>query len=28
LHGARYELVWPQKAATSELQWPMGAWGH
>src|ERR1700757_1340579 len=28
LHGGRYELVWPEKAATSELQWPMGGLGH
>jgi len=28
LHGGRYELVWPEKAATSQLQWPMGGWGH
>jgi hypothetical protein len=28
LHGNRYELVWPEKAATSELQWPMGGLGH
>jgi len=28
LHGNRYELVWPEKAATSQLQWPMGGWGH
>ena len=28
LHGNRYELVWPEKATTSQLQWPMGGWGH
>jgi branched-chain amino acid transport system substrate-binding protein len=28
LHGGRYELVWPEQAATSQLQWPMGGWGH
>jgi branched-chain amino acid transport system substrate-binding protein len=28
LHGSRYELVWPEQAATSQLQWPMGGWGH
>jgi branched-chain amino acid transport system substrate-binding protein len=28
LHGNRYELVWPESAATSQLQWPMGGWGH
>ena len=28
LHGKRYELVWPKKAAISQLQWPMGGWGH
>jgi branched-chain amino acid transport system substrate-binding protein len=28
LHGGHYELVWPEKAATSQLQWPMGGWGH
>ena len=28
LHGNRYELVWPESAATSELQWPMGGLGH
>jgi branched-chain amino acid transport system substrate-binding protein len=27
LHGNRYELVWPEQAA-SQLQWPMGGWGH
>jgi branched-chain amino acid transport system substrate-binding protein len=25
LHGAHYELVWPETAAISKLQWPMGA---
>jgi branched-chain amino acid transport system substrate-binding protein len=28
LHGNRYELVWPESAATSTLEWPMGGWGH
>ncbi len=28
LHGNKYELVWPEKAATSTLQWPMGGPGH
>jgi branched-chain amino acid transport system substrate-binding protein len=28
LHGNRYELVWPESAAISKLQWPMGGWGH
>ncbi|HEX4239333.1 MAG TPA: ABC transporter substrate-binding protein [Xanthobacteraceae bacterium] len=28
LHSGRYELVWPEQAATSQLQWPMGGWGH
>ena len=28
LHGNRYELVWPEKAAISQLQWPMVGWGH
>jgi branched-chain amino acid transport system substrate-binding protein len=28
LHGNRYELVWPETAATSTLQWPMGGWGN
>jgi branched-chain amino acid transport system substrate-binding protein len=28
LHGKGYELVWPETAAISELQWPMGGWGH
>jgi hypothetical protein len=28
LHGKSYELVWPESAATSQLQWPMGGWGH
>ena len=28
LQGNRYELVWPEQAAASQLQWPMGGWGH
>jgi branched-chain amino acid transport system substrate-binding protein len=28
LHGKKYELVWPENAAASQLQWPMGGWGH
>jgi branched-chain amino acid transport system substrate-binding protein len=28
LHGKRYELVWPETAATSKLQWPMTGWTH
>ena len=28
LHGNRYELVWPEQAAASQLQFPMGGWGH
>jgi branched-chain amino acid transport system substrate-binding protein len=28
LHGSKYELVWPEQAAISTLQWPMGGWGH
>jgi branched-chain amino acid transport system substrate-binding protein len=28
LHGNRYELVWPETAATSKLQWPMTGWTH
>ena len=28
LHGKKYELVWPENAAASPLQWPMGGWGH
>jgi branched-chain amino acid transport system substrate-binding protein len=28
LHGNKYELVWPENAATSKLQWPMTGWGH
>jgi branched-chain amino acid transport system substrate-binding protein len=28
LHGNRYELVWPESAATGKLQWPMGGLGH
>jgi branched-chain amino acid transport system substrate-binding protein len=23
LHGKKYELVWPEKAANAKLQWPM-----
>ena len=23
LHGKKYDLVWPAKAATGKLQWPM-----
>jgi branched-chain amino acid transport system substrate-binding protein len=26
LHGKNYELVWPDKAATAKLQWPMAGW--
>jgi branched-chain amino acid transport system substrate-binding protein len=26
LKGKRYELVWPEKAATAALEWPMKAW--
>jgi branched-chain amino acid transport system substrate-binding protein len=26
LHGAKYELVWPDRAATAKLQWPMQGW--
>jgi len=26
LHGQKYELVWPDKAATAKLQWPMTGW--
>ncbi len=26
LHDKKYELVWPQSAATAKLQWPMAAW--
>ncbi len=26
LHGKKYELVWPDKAATAKLQWPMAGW--
>jgi hypothetical protein len=26
LHGKKYELVWPDKAATGKLQWPMAGW--
>src|SRR5438046_861854 len=28
LYGNRYELVWPESAATSKLQWPMSGSGH
>jgi branched-chain amino acid transport system substrate-binding protein len=28
LHGKHYELVWPEQAAASTLQWPMSGWGH
>jgi branched-chain amino acid transport system substrate-binding protein len=28
LHGNKYELVWPETAATSKLQWPMDGSGH
>jgi branched-chain amino acid transport system substrate-binding protein len=28
LHGNRYELVWPESAATGKLQWPMGGLGR
>ena len=28
LHGKKYELVWPEQAAASTLQWPMSGWGH
>ena len=28
LHGNKYELVWPEKTATSKLQWPVAGWGH
>jgi branched-chain amino acid transport system substrate-binding protein len=28
LHGNKYELIWPESAAISKLQWPMPAWGH
>jgi branched-chain amino acid transport system substrate-binding protein len=26
LHGAKYDLVWPDRAATAKLQWPMQGW--
>ena len=26
LHGKKYDLVWPAKAATAKLQWPMAGW--
>ena len=26
LHGQKYELVWPDSAATAKLQWPMAGW--
>jgi branched-chain amino acid transport system substrate-binding protein len=26
LHGKKYQLVWPDKAATAKLQWPMAGW--
>jgi branched-chain amino acid transport system substrate-binding protein len=26
LHGKTYDLVWPEKAATAQLQWPMMGW--
>ncbi len=26
LHGKKYDLVWPTKAATAKLQWPMAGW--
>jgi len=26
LQGKKYELVWPDKAATAQLQWPMAGW--
>ena len=26
LHGKKYELVWPDRAATAKLQWPMAGW--
>ncbi|MBX6327679.1 MAG: ABC transporter substrate-binding protein [Pseudolabrys sp.] len=26
LHGKAYDLVWPEKAATAQLQWPMAGW--
>ncbi len=26
LHGRKYDLVWPDRAATAKLQWPMAGW--
>ncbi len=26
LHGKKYELVWPDKAADAKLEWPMAGW--
>ncbi len=26
LHGSKYELVWPDRAANAKLQWPMKGW--
>jgi branched-chain amino acid transport system substrate-binding protein len=26
LHGAKYELVWPDRAASAKLIWPMSGW--
>jgi branched-chain amino acid transport system substrate-binding protein len=26
LHGKTYDLVWPERAATAQLQWPMAGW--
>ncbi|MGB7260371.1 MAG: ABC transporter substrate-binding protein [Pseudolabrys sp.] len=26
LHGKKYDLVWPDKAADAKLQWPMAGW--
>jgi branched-chain amino acid transport system substrate-binding protein len=28
LHGAHFELVWPQDAATTALRWPMDGWAQ
>jgi branched-chain amino acid transport system substrate-binding protein len=28
LHGQKYELVWPEKAAAAKLQWPMAGWAQ
>ena len=28
LKGKQYQLVWPQKAATASLDWPMKGWKH